>query len=94
MGGTAIEAEEDAVSGGCPCGAGVGAVEADGVGGEVFEFAELGVFVDGGDADLAAAGGGDGAVGSNVSGHGCLGVDFALLNDDRLWSAKNYYRRG
>jgi hypothetical protein len=31
MDGGAIEAEEDAVGGGCPCGAGVGAVEAYGV---------------------------------------------------------------
>lgn len=69
MGGTAIEAEKDAVGGGCPGGTGVGAVEADGVGGDVFEFAELGVFVGGGDAALAAAGGGDGAVGADVSGH-------------------------
>jgi len=69
VGGTAIEAEEDAVGGGRPGGAGVGAVEADGVGRDVFEFAELGVFVGGGDAALAATGGGDGAVGADVSGH-------------------------
>ncbi len=69
VGGAAIEAEEDAVGGRRPGGTGVGAVEADGVGGKVFEFTELGVFVGGGYAALAAAGGGDGAVGADVSGH-------------------------
>lgn len=70
MGGGAIEAEEYAVGGGGPRGAGGGTIEAEGVGAHVFEFAKLLIFVGGGDAGLAAAGGGDEAVASYISGHG------------------------
>ena len=68
MGGTAIQTQKDPVGGRCPRGASVWTIEADGVGGEVFEFAKLGVFVRGGYARLAAAGGGDHAVGLDVAG--------------------------
>lgn len=69
MGGGAIEADEYSVGCGCPCWTSVGAIETDCVGGKVFEFAELGIFGGGGDADLAAAGGCDGSVGLDVARH-------------------------
>ena len=69
MGGTAVQAEEDTVGSGGPGGAGVGAVEANGIGGDVFEFTKLGIFGSSGDAGLAFASGGDGAVGFDVARH-------------------------
>lgn len=67
MGRAAIQAEEDAISGGGPCGAGVGTVEANGIARKIFEFTKLCVLIGSGDADASATCGGDGAVGFNVS---------------------------
>jgi len=69
VGRAAVKAEENAVRGRGPCGAGVGTVEADSVGGDVLELAELAVLGGGGDARLTVAGGGDGAARSEVARH-------------------------
>ncbi len=69
MCGTAIEAKEDAVGGAGPCGAGIGTIEAQSVGGDVFQFAKLSVLGRGGDGHLIVSRGGDGAVGFDVARH-------------------------
>lgn len=68
----AVQAEEDAVGRGGPRRAGVGTVEADAVGWDIFQFAKLGIFIRGWYARLAFTGGCYGSVGSDISGHCCV----------------------
>lgn len=70
MCGRAIETQKHTVRGRCPSGTCVGTIKTNCVGGDIFEFAKLGIFGGGGDADLAFAGCGDVSVGLDVARHG------------------------